>query len=407
MTGPRAARRPDRQPDRGPRRPRSGSRAATARRSSRQALVAGARSPTRASRRRRRRSEALRARWARRRDRCRICWPRPARWARTPRGARGFEPLVVGTPSARVPRRPTTPAGSRASLSRPGSDLLLFAGGDGTRATSAASPARTAVAGPRDPGRRRRSSPRSSPRARAAAGDLAAAFLALPPGRRRTSHREVLDLDEEAYRRGEIAPRLFGELAVPAGGPAAPGAQGADAAVERGGCRGRDRRGSGGTPRRGARYVLGPGSTVRAVAERSASRRRWSGVDVVDARRWRGRPCRRGDADVGEARPRASSSTGVPRVVVVTPIGGQGFIFGRGNQQVGPDAAPGDPGGAAAGTRSSSSPRRPSSPRCGGRPLLVDTGDAGARRGAGRLPPRDHRRLGRTVDRWPRRDEPA
>jgi len=142
----------------------------------------------------------------------------------------------------------------------------------------------------------------------------------------RWAEAEVLDLDEDAYRRGEIAPRLVGYLRVPeeprlvqarkAPSPAAEAiateAIAADV-VER--------------MEPGRAYVLGPGTTVRAIAERLGVPKTLVGVDVV-------RDGRLVVADASEDALLEVVSAG-PAAVVVTPIGGQGFVFGRGNQQIG------------------------------------------------------------------------
>jgi predicted polyphosphate/ATP-dependent NAD kinase len=205
----------------------------------------------------------------------------------------------------------------------------------------------------------------------ATAGDLAAAFLALAPGRRRVVDREVVDIDEAAYRRGEIAPRLFGELLVPAGDrlvqarkeptpasdAAATGAIAADLADAL-------------TP--GVRYVLGPGSTLRAIAERLGVGKTLVGVDVVvvDA----DHACRIVAADARGSDLDALVADGGPLTIVVTPIGGQGFLFGRGNQQIGaPVIARALSTAGHDGIVVVATPAKLAA--LGGRPLLVDTGD--------------------------------
>jgi predicted polyphosphate/ATP-dependent NAD kinase len=280
----------------------------------------------------------------------------------------GFEPLVVGV----LGRGSTTAADTHrlaGELIAAGLDLLLFAGGDGTARDicGVAGAPGVAVLGIPAGVKIQSAVFATSP---AAAGDLAAAFLALPPGRRRTSQREVLDLDEATYRRGELAPRLFGELAVPEAGrwlqarkapspaseAAAARAIGAEVAAHL---------------VAGTRYVLGPGSTVRSVGERLGVAKTLVGVDVVELDA-SGRPGLVA-SDVGAAR-LAALVEGCPAGVVVTPIGGQGFLFGRGNQQIGPDVL------RAILARSGrdaiivvATPAKLAA--LGGRPFLVDTGD--------------------------------
>jgi predicted polyphosphate/ATP-dependent NAD kinase len=260
--------------------------------------------------------------------------------------------------------------------------LLLVAGGDGTLRDVCAAVG-TAVPLVGIPAGVKIHSPAFATGPRAA-GDLAAAFLLARPSRRRTAPAEVLDLDEDAYRRGEIAPRLFGELTVPAGdrrlqarkepSPASEAAAVAGAAE--------------GVLRHlaaGGRWVLAPGSTVRAVGERLGVPTTLVGVDVVDVA-----PAgASADGAPREAAPRKAvlvatdvGAAGLERLVaerpamlVVTPIGGQGFILGRGNQQLSPAVVRGILAGSGRGAIVVvATPAKLAGLR--GRPLLVDTGDA-------------------------------
>ena len=291
----------------------------------------------------------------------------------------GLAPVIVGHLD---PAEDSTAEDTRsivAEMVAAGLDLLLVAGGDGTaRDVCAAIGTTTPVVG--IPAGVKLHSPvyATSP---LAAGDLAAGFLAAAPARRRTALAEVIDLDEDAYRRGEIAPRLFGELLVPAEdrrlqarkAPSPPSDCAAAAGVAEGIARHL-------VP--GGRCVLGPGSTVRAVAARLGVPKTLVGVDVVDVEV--GAPLSIGAApakvallvalDVGAAELERLVAD-VPSSLVVTPIGGQGFILGRGNQQMSPAvvravlAAAGRDGIMVAATPSKLASLQ-------GRPLLVDSGDA-------------------------------
>jgi predicted polyphosphate/ATP-dependent NAD kinase len=311
--------------------------------------------------------EALRARWGAARPVPALLAAPGEMGADAARHA-GFAPLVVGA----IDEGPTTAADTRrltGELIAAGLDLLLFAGGDGTARDicGVAGAPGVAILGIPAGVKIQSAIFATSP---AAAGELAAAFLALAPGRRRTTRREVLDLDEAAYRRGEVAPRLFGELAVPEAGrwlqarkapsPAseatATSAIGAEVAAGLVG---------------GTRYVLGPGSTLRSVAERLGVAKTLIGVDVVELDA-AGRP-RAVASDVSDAR-LAALVEDCPARVVVTPIGGQGFLFGRGNQQIGPEVLRAI---LARGGRDAiivvATPAKLAA--LGGCPLLVDTGD--------------------------------
>ncbi len=76
-------------------------------------------------------------------------------------------------------------------------------------------------------------------------------------------------------------------------------------------------------------YVLGPGTTTRVIADRLGCPKTLVGVDVYT---------REGviELDVSEGR-LLELLKDKPAKIIVTPIGGQGFIFGRGNQQISPE----------------------------------------------------------------------
>lgn len=276
--------------------------------------------------------------------------------------------LTAGVP---VSAGRTTAADTRravAALAAAGVELLLLVGGDGTAGDACSSGAEgLAVIGV--PAGVKMHSPvfALSP---AAAGQAAAAYLATPPARRRTERREVLDVDESAYRRGVVAPRLVGELLVPverrrlqarkeptpAGEAAAArsAAAGVVAAL---------------VP--GRRYLLGPGSTLRAVKERLGIPATLVGVDVADiGGDGRGIPVATDADEAGLLAVVADHDAGI----VLTPIGGQGFLLGRGNQQVGARvvrAVLGRPGHDR--LLVVATPAKLAA--LGGRPLLVDSGD--------------------------------
>jgi predicted polyphosphate/ATP-dependent NAD kinase len=285
----------------------------------------------------------------------------------------GLAAVVVGRPMATGDSTAEDTRRIVADMVASGLDLLLVAGGDGTaRDVCAAIGTTTPVLG--IPAGVKIHSPvyATSPHA---AGDLAAGFLAVAPARRRTALAEVVDLDEDAYRRGEIAPRLFGELLVPAEDrrlqarkEPSPQSDGAAAAAVA--------QGVAGHLVQGGRCVLGPGSTVRAVAARLGVSKTLIGVDVIDVVV--------GSApatvatlvaiDVGAAELERLVSD-VPARLVLTPIGGQGFILGRGNQQLSPAVVRAVL--AAAGRDAiivAATPAKLASLQ--GRPLLVDSGDA-------------------------------
>lgn len=254
---------------------------------------------------------------------------------------------------------PTTAADTRAAvraLRAAGASLVLFAGGDGTARDAAA-----AVADDPDavvlgiPAGVKMYSPcfALSP---AVAGRMAAAWA---HGARRTASVEVLDVSEDAVRGGRVLPQVFASVRVPVSGgrtqagkvPAAAASDALDglatAVVNR--------------LEPGVTYLLGPGRTLAAVASALGVPKTPLGFDAV----------RDGTlvlADATAAQLAELAHSGDTRAVV-TVIGGQGFLLGRGNQQLTAEvvAALGTPPLLVAATADKLASL--------GGPLLVDTGD--------------------------------
>lgn len=230
-------------------------------------------------------------------------------------------------------RRVTPPsaAGTReaaAGFVAGGTDLVLFVGGDGT-ARDVCSAVGTVVAALGVPSGVKMHSGAFAT-GPAAAADAAIAWLSSQA--RRTRDAEVVDIDEVAVREGRMEVRLYGVLRVPdvpgriqalkAAGATAEEAELAGLAAEVVARL---------TP--GSLAVLGPGTTTRAVAAALGVESTLLGVDAVEVRSGgRGGVVAR---DAGEAQLLAALH-GRDAVAVLSPTGGQGFLLGRGNQQLSP-----------------------------------------------------------------------
>lgn len=133
--------------------------------------------------------------------------------------------------------------------------------------------------------------------------------------------REVNDIDEAAYRQGEVRTELKAVVSVPVTRAVQSGKQLARGTVDtlaNGYARGiEDDR----------TYVFGPGGTVGAIEAELGIDASPLGVDV-----WRTGSLLATDADESTI----LETMVEPVTVVVSPIGGQGFIFGRGNHQLSP-----------------------------------------------------------------------
>jgi len=223
--------------------------------------------------------------------------------------AAGFDPDIVGEPAGEADAADTK-AAVRAFREQ-GVDLVLFVGGDGTAVDVAEEIRDTPMLGVPAGVKVYSAVFAVSP---AAAGRIAATF-------ERTEESEVNDIDEAAYREGEVRAELKAVVTVPADEE-----RQASKSVPGGSIEGlaegfaEDVRGD-------VTYVLGPGSTVGAIKRELGFEGSPLGVDVF----------RNGEVlvrDGSESEIRAA--LGEENVVVVSPIGGQGFVFGRGNDQISP-----------------------------------------------------------------------
>jgi NAD+ kinase len=231
----------------------------------------------------------------------------------------GFEPEVVGEPAAGPDADidETTAADTRHAVRtfrEHGVDLVLFVGGDGTAVDvadaldGAGIPMFGVPAGVKVYSAVFGVTPR-------AAGRIAATFDATEDG-------EVNDIDEAAYREGTVRSELRAVVTVPRAEERQSSKQLAAGTVEA------VAEGFADEVREGVTYVFGPGSTVGAIERELGFEGSPLGVDV-----WRDGELLVTDGSEQEI----LDALGEDNVIVVSPIGGQGFVFGRGNQQLSPD----------------------------------------------------------------------
>jgi predicted polyphosphate/ATP-dependent NAD kinase len=239
-----------------------------------------------------------------------------------------YQPLPDSAPAR------TTAADTRrlaAAMVEQGVTLLIFVGGDGTARDVAAALARTPA----------RSAPvtvlgvpagvkmHSSVFALTpeAAADIAAAYLAAP-GRVGRREAEVIDrLD--AF----TTPQLITTMPVPAveAGLQGPKSGGSSMATRAGDLADLTALGRevAATMEPGRLYLLGPGTTVAAVSQALGVRASLLGVDVVlDGRILA--------EDASEDQLRRLLDAHRDATLVLGVVGGQGFLLGRGNQQLSP-----------------------------------------------------------------------
>lgn len=228
----------------------------------------------------------------------------------------GVEPTVVHEPAASLTETDAndTREAVDAFLDR-GVDLVLFVGGDGTavdvasvlEAADGETPMLGVPAGVKIYSAVFGVTPADAGRVAATYDDVA--------------RREVNDIDEEAYREGTVRTELKAVVPVPVTRAVQSGKQLASGSVETlaaGFARGIEE---------GRTYVFGPGGTVGAIQDELDAESSPLGVDV-----WRDGETLALDAPESEI----IETMADPATVVVSPIGGQGFIFGRGNHQLSP-----------------------------------------------------------------------
>jgi predicted polyphosphate/ATP-dependent NAD kinase len=201
-------------------------------------------------------------------------------------------------------------------------DLLVFCGGDGTaRDVLNAVDTKISVLGVPTGVKMHSAVFAVNPQA---AARVAARFLL---GDMPLREAEVMDVDEKAFREGRLSAELFGYLLTPyephliqANKLASPMTESelrnqatiAIYIIEE--------------MKPGVIYIIGPGTTTRTIADLLDSNKTLLGVDLFYDKKLVA-------LDANETQILEAIS-GKPAEIIVTPIGGQGFVFGRGNQQI-------------------------------------------------------------------------
>ncbi|MDD2216702.1 MAG: ATP-NAD kinase family protein [Eubacteriales bacterium] len=238
----------------------------------------------------------------------------------------GFETEVLGT----LQEDRTTPQDTENAaieLKMAGVGFILFAGGDGTarniyNAIGNSLPVIGIPAGVKIHSGVYADTP-------AHAGDLALLFLS-GSARIQLKEAEVMDIDEEAFRQDRLSTKLYGYMTVPNARNLMQSAKAGSVTTERESmisiashiithmendvC-----------------YIIGPGTTTRVIMDTLNLKNTLLGVDVVLDRQLIG-------SDVNEngllELLNQMENKGIQSKIIVTVIGGQGYVFGRGNQQI-------------------------------------------------------------------------
>jgi predicted polyphosphate/ATP-dependent NAD kinase len=141
---------------------------------------------------------------------------------------------------------------------------------------------------------------------------------------------EIMDVDEKAFREGRVSAELYGYVLTPyepyliqgnkMASPTTEGEMQNQAAIaiyviE--------------NMKPDVVYIVGPGTTTRTIGDLLDAKKTLLGVDLFCNRKLIA-------SDVNEKQILEKIKRKTTQIIV-TPIGGQGFIFGRGNQQISPE----------------------------------------------------------------------
>jgi predicted polyphosphate/ATP-dependent NAD kinase len=267
----------------------------------------------------------------------------------------GFNPKIMGSIGEETTADDTVRAAG--DMKDAGVDILLFVGGDGTARDVCRSIGTSLVTLGIPAGVKVYSSVFStSPKT---GGELALKFLRGEIND--IIEAEVLDIDEDSFREGRLSVKLYGYLKIPYDSSYIPGGKVPSSHSES-----YDREAIAAELldiiENDVIYLIGPGSTTKEVMKLLNLDFSPLGVDAILNGKLIGK-------DLNE-RQIIYLISGRKAKVVVTPIGGQGYVFGRGNQQISPDVLRriGKENVIIVATRGKLESLR-------GRPLLIDTGD--------------------------------
>lgn len=237
----------------------------------------------------------------------------------------GLKPIVIGN----IERGKTTKEDTKKAaddMLRLGVDLLLFAGGDGTardifKVIGDKLPAIGIPSGVKIHSAVYGASPKK-------AGDLAALYLTEKSSDVCLKEAEVMDIDEESFRQNILSARLFGYLKIPF-------IKRMVQSAKVGGCAGEQQALNTiaadviNNMEEDYIYIIGPGTTTKTVMDQLGLESTLLGVDVIYNRKLMG-------SDLNESQI-LEHVNGKKAKIVVGIIGSQGYIFGRGNQQISAD----------------------------------------------------------------------
>ena len=269
----------------------------------------------------------------------------------------GFNPKVIGSITKGKTTADDTQRASK-ELCFLKTDLILFSGGDGTARDIYNAIGEEIVVLGIPTGVKMHSAVYAHTPMRA--GDLAVLYL---QGKvKELEKAEVMDVDEKAFRTGRVSAKLYGYLKIPLEKKYTQGLKTGSSTTEKY------------NQKSIAQeivynmdddhlYIIGPGTTTKSIMERLNLDYTLLGVDLIYRKKLI-------EMDLNEKKLLEQMKEKKVKLVI-TPIGGQGFLFGRGNQQLSPDVirSVGKDNILVLATKHKIN-------SLNGRPFLVDTGDS-------------------------------
>lgn len=202
-------------------------------------------------------------------------------------------------------------------------DLILFCGGDGTARDVAGAAGKTPILGIPSGVKMHSGVFAVSPQA---AAKLTEGFL---HGELRLRETEIVDVDEELYRSGQLQTWLYATALTPYQPVLVQERKRIYASNNEEHFKDEIALFASEFMRDGSAYILGAGTTTARIAERLGLEKTLLGVDVIQE----GRIILK---DAGEMDLIALLDREKRVKIIVSPIGAQGFILGRGSQQISP-----------------------------------------------------------------------
>ena len=232
----------------------------------------------------------------------------------------GFDCAIIGKRKKETTAQDTREITRR--IRETGANLLIFCGGDGTardilEAVNISLPVLGVPTGVKMHSAVFAVEPRAAAR-------IAVEFLW---GELPLREAEVMDVDEQAFRKGRVSAELYGYVLTPYEPYLMQGTKMVSPVTES------ELRNQAAIAiyvienmSDGVVYIVGPGTTTRTIGDLLDAGKTLLGVDLFCNKKLIAK-------DVNEKQI-VEKIKGKPAQIIVTPIGGQGFIFGRGNQQI-------------------------------------------------------------------------